>query len=869
MLTLLLVCLWSACGGGGSSKRDAGDESQEDADVDPERDGGSGDDMDASAADARVAADAQVDGGLDLSCVELTLLRNYPAPPSAHLVLFTAVTCDTKSPVVKQPPEAFVLFEDDQMLSTEADKAFPESVGRRVYITLLLDMSSSTQKTLDQLVDGAKTFVAELLEKRSANIYLGIEIFDGSAANTVWQLPIRDAARLKTKLDDLRTFVGKDPSSTNLNGAVVNAVNNLQMRQKRVIETNDNGVATLGYLVLFTDGTDTSGLVPAVTAATTIASASPATRTASFEALPSVDTYAVALKGGDYNYDKIIGLFTGTATRNDADGGVPKPDPSCKDTCAFANNNRCDEVQTAGSLVLCEKGTDCTDCKGAGDAGAVNRDAGQTSDAGADAGAPAPTPAQLALAKRRVFEAENGALLAQRFSDLANNIAAQLEGTYLLAYCSPKRQGQHFLGLRFAAATDSRSTSIRVDFNANNFVAGCSGTLFKTSCKDGGKRCGGISCGACDDETETCNPTTDQCVSSCLAQNRCDGTAITNSLGYSVTCDLGAEYLQCGATCAQPRTDKANCGGCGKTCVSGSSCVDSTCQCAVAGHTACSNGCFDLSSDRSHCGSCTTGCPLTNPAGAAVTCQAGACDCGAGFTLCGNACVDTATNRSHCGGCNIACSADAACVAGQCVCNTAGLTSCQANLSGTQSCVNVQSTASNCGGCGKTCGPGSCSLGMCTCTTPNTLCNGTCTNFQTDSSNCNGCGNACPLGQICSAGACTAAPFSQCSSQTLSGSFPISYSGTTGSTLTPSQCVSSVYSTTLQFVAPRTGVYAFLANDPRFSVNVEGGSCASPAALTCSTRAELSLQAGTAVRVIVGSPTMNDPFTLSVRTLVR
>lgn len=88
-----------------------------------------------------------------------------------------------------------------------------------------------------------------------------------------WQAPTLDTALLLSKLDTAPTWTPTDPSSTNLNGAIVTAVGRLTTAQTNFRAANYGGGFTAGYLVLFTDGQDTTGLVTRAAAQSAITSA--------------------------------------------------------------------------------------------------------------------------------------------------------------------------------------------------------------------------------------------------------------------------------------------------------------------------------------------------------------------------------------------------------------------------------------------------------------------------------------------------------------------------------------------------------------------------------------------------------------------
>ncbi len=143
---------------------------------------------------------------------------------------------------------------------------------------------------------------------------------------------------------------------------------------------------------------------------------------------------------------------------------------------------------------------------------------------------------------------------------------------------------------------------------------------------------------------------------------------------------------------------------------------------------ACIGRCIDPRSDRDNCGACGRSCGTGN------VCQNGACvpDCTADETLCAGAssgdggaalrCVSLQTDLANCGACGNACGQNQVCSNGMCVfmCG-AGTTECtrttsdlDAGTSTTRYCADLTADRANCGACGNTCQEGyACSDGRC------------------------------------------------------------------------------------------------------------------------------------------------------------
>ncbi len=116
------------------------------------------------------------------------------------------------------------LKENGTSLSSEASAVILPRSGLQVFMSLVIDMSSSTAASLPSVIAGAKAFVQKLQVGLGLPVQISIQLFAGEASLTEWQTPTLDTAKLLSRLDQLSTFTPGDPSSTNLNGALIAAI---------------------------------------------------------------------------------------------------------------------------------------------------------------------------------------------------------------------------------------------------------------------------------------------------------------------------------------------------------------------------------------------------------------------------------------------------------------------------------------------------------------------------------------------------------------------------------------------------------------------------------------------------------------------
>jgi hypothetical protein len=105
------------------------------------------------------------------------------------------------------------------------------------------------------------------------------------------------------------------------------------------------------------------------------------------------------------------------------------------------------------------------------------------------------------------------------------------------------------------------------------------------------------------------------------------------------------------------QTDAANCGVCGNSCASNSTCVGGRCVFGDSGcgieETDCGSYCSDTNWDNSNCGGCGIQC------GFEESCNYGFCEwdypCFQDEVMCGDFCTDLNWDPNNCGGCGIQC----------------------------------------------------------------------------------------------------------------------------------------------------------------------------------------------------------------------
>jgi len=175
----------------------------------------------------------------------------------SNIAVYFSVETHNGYPVAGLDAKQFRIYEDGQLISPYESKQtiLNPDVAVSHTIVLLLDLSGSIVQSgsLPALINAANTFADRVAKKSKVAVYG----FDGRKR----LIPVvgftTDAAAVKTGLERLRNHKVKDPS-TNLNGAIVKAVDKTEKQMARASQP-----LRFGTLVVFTDGTDRSHRVTA------------------------------------------------------------------------------------------------------------------------------------------------------------------------------------------------------------------------------------------------------------------------------------------------------------------------------------------------------------------------------------------------------------------------------------------------------------------------------------------------------------------------------------------------------------------------------------------------------------------------------
>lgn len=117
------------------------------------------------------------------ACTVTRLLEGRTVSPSGVAMFFSAEDC-AGNPLTDLTATDFVVNEDGTRLSSESTATLLTRVGQQVFVSLVLDVSSSTNAFLPQLITAARQFVTTLQTERNLPVQIGLQVFAGEASLT-------------------------------------------------------------------------------------------------------------------------------------------------------------------------------------------------------------------------------------------------------------------------------------------------------------------------------------------------------------------------------------------------------------------------------------------------------------------------------------------------------------------------------------------------------------------------------------------------------------------------------------------------------------------------------------------------------------
>jgi formylglycine-generating enzyme required for sulfatase activity len=468
---------------------------------------------------------------------------------------------------------AFRALQDGEPLSAEAT---PTLVARRsttLFVTLLLDVSSSvTPEVRTELTRGADALVTELLERRQLPVVFDVLLFAGDRATVRLggevdvHLPSADPAEVRAGLAAAERYRPQDGASTNLNGALVNAIEQQAMLRRDYEARQRGGAFTTGYVVTFTDGRDTAGYVSHADAVSAVSGS-------------SATHYGVLLQNGldaDAESARDLGELS--------PAGLLRAYEAPQLSAEFVQIGARIAADLEGTYLL---GV-CSPARAGDHVLSLELTDGSTTERAA----------------------------------LPYSAEGFVGGCSAALWTSGCDAGENACGGLFCGACDER-TDVCDDGRCRN---ACDVGRYDA---DGEAKCGGVSADnpagypqTCPDSPErfSCNG---RCVDTLTDPENCGGCDVVCD-PRSETCEAGACALRegfgrCGGGVINLETDRENCGGCDVVCDPRSETCEAGACALREGFGRCGGGVINLETDRENCGRCGVVC------GARERCGAGAC----------------------------------------------------------------------------------------------------------------------------------------------------------------------------------------------------------------------------------------------------
>lgn len=179
--------------------------------------------------------------------------------PSGNALVLSVVDCENR-PVQGLDLAAFAVLEDGRPVGPDADTAFLRPGPVRAFVSLVLDLASSSASYRAEL-SGAVMGFLDRLRLSGQDFNVEIIAFGGEAEAHILQSFTSDWARLGAAASQVATFAVADPGAADLHGAIVQSTAWNIAAQSAFETRNLGGGRGIGFVAYFTDSGDTAGRV--------------------------------------------------------------------------------------------------------------------------------------------------------------------------------------------------------------------------------------------------------------------------------------------------------------------------------------------------------------------------------------------------------------------------------------------------------------------------------------------------------------------------------------------------------------------------------------------------------------------------------
>jgi hypothetical protein len=198
----------------------------------------------------------------DTSCVKARILSCLWSGGSSITTHFSLSYC-SGNPYVGLNIDDLLVDEKgnedfEPLLPSESSATImPHEFTEHVYVVLDISNSIKQSDVLDDIADGVRTLL-DALVAQGGHYRFAVYLFDGKPYLYEFIPDTDDLAAAREALDNLAAQDGRDPSSSNVYGAVIEGIHTIDRARTLREQVSTYGLLTTGTLIVVSDGDDRS-----------------------------------------------------------------------------------------------------------------------------------------------------------------------------------------------------------------------------------------------------------------------------------------------------------------------------------------------------------------------------------------------------------------------------------------------------------------------------------------------------------------------------------------------------------------------------------------------------------------------------------